>query len=47
MVWKAVHEINALTNSKNVEKLGALKLKNVLTSKIDYFSENNVHDDSC
>ena len=38
-MWKAVHEKNALTDSKIDEKQVAWKLKNVLTSKYKYFLE--------
>jgi len=38
-MWIAVHEKNALTDSKLDEKKVAWKLKNVLTSKYNYFLE--------
>jgi len=44
VIWIAVQEKNALTDSKIDEKQGAWKLKNVLTSKYEYFSEKKVYD---
>ena len=41
-MWIAVHEKNALTDSKLDEKQVAWKLKNVLTSKYKYFLEKKV-----
>jgi len=46
VIWIAVHEKNALIESKIDEKKGARNLKIVLTSKYEYFSEKKVYHNS-